>query len=76
MGKLSNMGVKSFEVADRSGMGNTRAVMQQKGVLDMAKETGFESVVLDDLPKDEWKHFEMKESHWKKGLYFPKIFAC
>ena len=74
IGKLSNMGAKSFKVADRSGMGNTRAVMQQKGVLDMAREMGFEPVVLDELPKDEWKHFEMKESHWKKGLYFPKMF--
>ncbi len=75
IGKLSNMGAKSFKVADRSGMGDTRAVMQQKGVLDMAKEMGFESVVLDELPKDEWEHFEMKESHWKKGLYFAKMFV-
>ena len=70
IGKLSNMGAKSFKVADRSGMGNTRAVMQQKGVLDMAKEMGFEAVVLDELPKDEWEHFEMKESHRKKGFTF------
>ena len=73
--KLSSMGAKSFKVADRSGMGNSRAVMQQKGIFDTAEEMGFETVVLDELPKDEWKHFEMKDTHWKKGLYFPKMFA-
>ena len=73
--KLSSMGAKSFKVADRSGMGATKAVMQQKGIFDMAEEMGFEAVVLDELPKDEWKHFEMKDTHWKKGLYFPKMFA-
>jgi uncharacterized protein (DUF362 family) len=75
IGKLSSMGARSFTVADRSGMGSTRAVMQQKGIFDMAKETGFEAVVLDELPKDEWVHFDMKETHWKKGLYFPKMFV-
>lgn len=75
MEKLSDMGAKSFTVTDRSGMGNTKAVMQQKGIFDMAKEMGFEPVVLDELPKEEWKRFEMKDTHWKKGLFFPKMFV-
>lgn len=73
--KLSDMGASSFKVTDRSGMGNTRTVMQQKGIFDMAEEIGFESVVIDELPEDGWKHFEMKDSHWKKGLFFPKMFV-
>lgn len=72
--KLNDMGAGSFKVADRSGMGNTRVVMQRKGIFDMAKEMGFEPIVLDELPKDEWKHFEMKGTHWKRGLFFPKLF--
>lgn len=72
--KLSDMGANSFKVADRSGMGNTRAVMQQKGIFDMAEEMGFEPIVLDELPKEGWKHFEMKDTHWRRGLFFPKLF--
>ena len=68
------MGAKSFQVADRSGMGNTRAVMQQKGIFNMAKEMGFEPVVLNELPKEAWKHLEMEATHWRKGLYFPRLF--
>ena len=75
IGKLSIMGAKSFKLTARSGMGVTKTVMQQKGIFDMAEEIGFEAVVLDELPKDEWEHFEMKDTHWKKGLYFPKMFV-
>ena len=36
--KLTDMGAQSITMADRSGMGNTRAVMKQKGVFDLADE--------------------------------------
>ena len=75
MGKLSDMGAKSFKVADRSGMGSTRTVMQEKGIFDMAEEMGFEPVMLDELPKEGWKPFDMKDTHWEKGLFFPRIFS-
>lgn len=74
--KLSEMGARSFKVADRSGMGNTRTVMQQKGIFDMAEEMGLEEpVVINELPEEEWKHFEMNDTHWKRGLFFPVMFV-
>jgi uncharacterized protein (DUF362 family) len=72
---LGDMDARSFTLADRSGMGNTRSVMEQKGIFSLAKEMGFEAVVLDELPDEQWKHFEMKESGWNRGLFFPVLFA-
>lgn len=74
--ELDSMGAKTFTLADRSGMGDTETVMQQKGIFDMAEEMGIEEpVVIDQLPEEEWKHFEMKDTHWNRGVFFPKMFT-
>jgi len=73
--KLRSMGAVSFKVADRSGMGNTRTVMEEKGIFDMADQMGFEAVVLDELADEEWVHFDMPDTHWSRGLYFPRLFV-
>jgi hypothetical protein len=38
--ELYNMGAQTITLADRSGMGDTRTVMQQTGVLDLAQNLG------------------------------------
>ncbi|MBM3216553.1 DUF362 domain-containing protein [Candidatus Poribacteria bacterium] len=74
IGKLSEMGATAFTVADRSGMGDTVRVMEEKGIPALGSEMDFESIALDRLADDAWKPFEMKDSHWQNGLYFPKLF--
>ena len=59
-------------VGDRSGMGNTRQVMDQAGVFGMAQELGFEALVLDELDADSWQHFNPPGSHWERGFALPK----
>src|SRR5512136_1851318 len=46
--KLYDMGAQTITLADRSGMGDTHRVMQQTGVIDLAQELGFTTIVLDD----------------------------
>jgi len=41
--ELYDMSALTITLADRSGMGATRAVMQQAGVLDLAHELGFKT---------------------------------
>lgn len=62
----------SVVLAERSGMGVTKGVLKEMGVMGLAAEKGFDVVVLDDLGAGEW----MKEGggHWKKGYLFPKVF--
>lgn len=59
-------------VGDRSGMGNTRQVLEQVGVFDLAQELGFEALVLDELDADSWQHFNPPGSHWQRGFALPK----
>jgi uncharacterized protein (DUF362 family) len=61
-------------LAERSGMGNTRKVFEDTGVIELAEKEGFEVVVLDDLKSSDWVLKKPEESHWKKGFLFPKVF--
>jgi len=70
--ELWEMGARAITVADRSGMGNTREVMRQKGVLEMAEELDFRPLVFDDLKANEWLTVQPPGSHWKKGFPFAR----
>jgi uncharacterized protein (DUF362 family) len=65
---LRTMGAPRVTVGDRSGMGDTRSVMQRKGILRMAEEMGFEVVVLDELPAEAWVRSESEATHWQQGF--------
>jgi uncharacterized protein (DUF362 family) len=69
---LWEMGAKSITVADRSGMGNTRRVMEQKGILALADELGFDILVLDELVSSDWATFQPDNSHWSRGFLFAR----
>jgi uncharacterized protein (DUF362 family) len=73
MQQLHAMGADGITVADRSGMGNTRDVMESKGVFEMGEELGFETVVLDELAPSEWEMMQPKGSHWTRGFPFPRF---
>jgi len=67
-------GAGEISVADRSGMGNTRKVMEQKGVFAQAKQMDFQAVVLDETPMEGWVEERLAGSHWSRGVLFPKLF--
>jgi uncharacterized protein (DUF362 family) len=68
VGLLQEMGAQRITVGDRSGMGNTRQVMDQLGVFRMAEELGFDTVVFDALPGEDWVMFQPPGTHWEKGF--------
>ncbi|HSD50499.1 MAG TPA: DUF362 domain-containing protein [Candidatus Methylomirabilis sp.] len=67
-------GAIEITLADRSGMGDTRRVMEQKGVFAQAKQLGYQAVVLDDTPMAGWTEERLPGSHWSKGVLFPRLF--
>jgi uncharacterized protein (DUF362 family) len=71
--ELENMGTRSITVGDRSGMGDTRQVMQQKGVFDLANELGFNTVVFDDLEESAWALRQSGDYHWSNGFAVPRL---
>lgn len=66
-------GAGEITVADRSGMGNTRRVMEQKGVFAQAKQMGYQAVVLDEIPMEGWTEERLPGSHWSRGVLFPRL---
>ena len=66
--RLWEMGAQRISVGDRSGMGDTRAVMHAKGIFDLASELGFETIDFDELGSDGWVPAGVPGSHWQRGF--------
>lgn len=69
---LWEWGARSITVADRSGMADTRWVMQEKGIFRMAEELNFTALVLDELGAEDWVLVQPPESHWQQGFLFAR----
>ncbi|MHB1134122.1 MAG: DUF362 domain-containing protein [Chloroflexota bacterium] len=69
---LQAAGVARITVGDRSGMGNTRGVMQRKDVFRMGDELGFTPLVFDELPAEQWQLLHVPGEHWRQGFALPK----
>jgi uncharacterized protein (DUF362 family) len=61
----------AITVADRSGMGNTRRVMEDLGVFALARELDFAPLLFDELDKNAWAVIQPHESHWQQGFPMP-----
>lgn len=69
---LKEMGAKEITVGDRSGMGDSRRVMDRIGVFGLADELGFETIVFDDLQAEDWVMIQPPGSHWENGFPFAR----
>jgi uncharacterized protein (DUF362 family) len=72
IGKLKNVGITGLTLAERSGMGETRSVLEKCGVFELSDKLDFEVVVLDEEDKSKW--VKRDGNHWIKGFYIPKLF--
>jgi uncharacterized protein (DUF362 family) len=71
--ELKERGARAITLADRSGMGVTRRVMEDKRVFAMADEMGFKALVLDELESDQWATVQPPGSHWQRGFPFARL---
>jgi uncharacterized protein (DUF362 family) len=65
---LQDRDADAITVGDRSGMGDTRRVMEQKGMFAMGDELGFDTIVFDELDADGWKIASVPDSHWRRSF--------
>ncbi len=63
----------SIAIAERSGMGTTTEIWRDLGIVDLAKHLKVRLISLDDLPPAEWRHEELPDSHWKRGVEVPRF---
>jgi uncharacterized protein (DUF362 family) len=66
---------KKITLAERSGMGNTRKVLEGRGVIACARDRGFSVVVLDEVDRTGWTEIQSPGLHWSRGFFIASIFA-
>jgi len=71
--KLREMGADKLTIGDRSGMGVTHDVFENKQIFKLAKEQKIDTLVFDDLKEEDWDLVKLNGSHWKQGFYIPKL---
>ena len=71
---LKAAGAGGITMAERSGMGDTKQVLEQMGVFALSKELGFKAVVLNEVDKEDWLKVEREGTHWVKGFCMAKVF--
>jgi len=70
---LKEADASMIALAERSGMGNTRNVLETMGVFILAEELGFQVVVLNEEDRETWVKIEKDRSHWLRGFYLPRV---
>jgi len=70
---LRGKGAGGVTLVERSGMGRTRDVLEKLHVLNALEKLEVSFRPLDELASDEWLHIELAESHWPKGIEFPRF---
>jgi len=73
MKKLKALGAGPLTIGDRSGMGNTREVMEKKSAFTLGKELEAKVVVFDELTAGDWEHIALPDGHWQQGFAIPRI---
>jgi uncharacterized protein (DUF362 family) len=71
--KLKAMGAGPLTIGDRSGMGDTRKVMEAKQAFQLGKELAAKVVVLDELQADDWELVQQPDGHWQRGFAVPRL---
>ena len=74
VGALKGVGLAGLTLAERSGMGVARSVMEDRGVYGLAEELGFEVVSLDEVGAEGWTKVDAEGLHWDDGFYISKTF--
>jgi uncharacterized protein (DUF362 family) len=65
---------RSLIIAERSGMGNTEAVLKNQGVINLSRKLNFQLLNLDSTSPEDWYDVQAEGFHWKHGFKIAKVF--
>jgi uncharacterized protein (DUF362 family) len=71
--ELHERGARSITLGESSGPPDTRGVMEQKGIFDLASDLRFSVVNFEEIPEAGWVHFGPGGTHWPEGFYLPRL---
>ncbi|MBD2258732.1 DUF362 domain-containing protein [Pseudanabaena sp. FACHB-2040] len=66
--EIQGAGASQISVGDRSGMAETRSAMQRMQVFSLAERYGFNSIVFDELGREDWQYFPAEGTNWSRGF--------
>ncbi len=70
--ELHERGAREITLGESSGPPDTRGVMEQKGIFDLASDLGFGVVNYEEIPEADWIHFGASGTHWPEGFWLPR----
>jgi uncharacterized protein (DUF362 family) len=68
---VKSKGSQKIIVAERSGMGETRGVVEKIGALELMRQFDIGFLPLEELAAGDWKQMNLPESNWKNGIEIP-----
>ncbi len=71
--EIQERDAREITLGESSGPPDTREVMEEKGIFDMASDMGFGVVNFDEMPDDEWVHVMPPGTHWPEGFHLPRL---
>lgn len=72
IGELKRRGPAVLTLGERSGPPATKTVMEEKGILEMARSLGFGIVNFEELAEADWVPVKPPGNHWENGFAIPK----
>jgi len=73
LAELKGRRAASLTLGERSGMGDTRSVLERTGAAAAVTAAGGKVVVLDDVGRDAWRPFAAE--HWPDGFHAARLFT-
>jgi uncharacterized protein (DUF362 family) len=70
--ELHERDARGVTVGESSGPPETRGVMEQKGIFDLARDLRFDVVNFDEIPDADWVPFDPGTTHWPEGFHLPR----
>ena len=71
--ELHERDARSITVGESSGPPQTRGVMEQKGIFDLARDQRFGVVDFEQIAESDWVSFPANGTHWPEGFALPRL---
>jgi uncharacterized protein (DUF362 family) len=71
--ELQERDARSITLGESSGPPQTRGVMEQKGIFDLARDLRFDVVDFERISGRDWVHFPATGTHWPEGFHLPRL---
>lgn len=71
---LKDASTAKLTLAERSGMGDTAAVLKARGIEELARRQDFEIINIEKLDGEGFVHHPLEGSHWRRGILLARMF--